>query len=138
MAREYSRTQRVSDQIKRELASLIQLEIKDPRLGMVTVSAVEVSKDLAYAKVYVTFLAIDDQQPVDEKLAVLNHAAGFLRSVLAKSIKLRTIPQLSFYYDDSISRGRYLSSLIDKAMAADGQHRSAESGEQDNTNQEAE
>ncbi|MDE1463260.1 30S ribosome-binding factor RbfA [Spartinivicinus poritis] len=138
MAREYSRTQRVSDQIQRELASLIQLEIKDPRLGMVTVSAVEVTKDLAYAKVYVTFLAIDDQQPVDEKLAVLNHAAGFLRSMLAKSIKLRTIPQLSFYYDDSISRGRYLSSLIDKAMAADSQHHSAEPSQQDDTNQEAE
>ncbi|WP_163832350.1 30S ribosome-binding factor RbfA [Spartinivicinus ruber] len=137
MAREYSRTQRVSDQLQRELASLIQLEIKDPRLGMVTVSAVEVTKDLAYAKVFVTFLAINDQQPVDEKLEVLNHAAGFLRSLLAKSIKLRTIPQLSFYYDDSISRGQYLSNLIDKAMASDNQHHSAES-DQDNSNQEAE
>lgn len=122
MAKEYSRTQRVSDQIQKELASLIQLEVKDPRLGMVTVSAVEVSKDLAYAKVFVTFLAIDEKQPIDEKLSVLNHAAGFLRSMLAKSIKLRAIPQLNFFYDDSISRGQYLSGLIDRAVAADDKH----------------
>ena len=71
MAKEFSRTQRVADQIQKELAQLIQLDIKDPRLGMVTVSAVEVSRDLAFATVYVSFLGVDEQKGIDESLAVL-------------------------------------------------------------------
>ncbi|WP_257293992.1 30S ribosome-binding factor RbfA [Endozoicomonas sp. YOMI1] len=119
MAKEYSRTQRVADQIQKELAQLIQLEMKDPRLGMVTVSAVEVSRDLAFADVYVSFLGVDDQEKIDQYLEILSQAAGFLRSQLARAIKLRFTPRLRFYYDISLRRGAYLSSLIDQAVAKD-------------------
>lgn len=128
MAKEYSRTQRVADQIQKELAQLIQLEMKDPRLGMVTVSAVEVSRDLAFADVFVSFLGVDDQEgvsnqkSVDESLEVMRSAAGFLRSQLARSIKLRIIPQLRFRYDNSLRRGAYMSELIAKARSGDSDH----------------
>ncbi len=121
MAKEYSRKQRVAEQIQKELAQLIQLEMKDPRLGMVTVSAVEVSRDLAFADVYVSFLGVDDQEKIDQSLKILGQAAGFLRSQLARAIKLRFTPQLRFYYDSSLRRGAYLSSLIDEAVAKDAQ-----------------
>lgn len=120
MAKEYSRTQRVADQIQKELAQLIQFEMKDPRLGMVTVSAVEVSRDLAFADVYVSFLGVEDQEKIDLSLGILNQAAGFLRSNLAKAIRLRFTPRLCFHFDNSLSRGAYLSSLIDQARAKDG------------------
>ena len=119
MAKEYSRTQRVAEQIQKELAQLIQLEMKDPRLGMVTVSIVEVSRDMSFADVYVSFLGVDDQEKIDESLKVLNQAAGFLRSQLARAIKLRFTPQLRFFFDNSLRRGAYLSSLIDEAVAKD-------------------
>lgn len=121
MAKEFSRKQRVAEQIQKELAQLIQLEMKDPRLGMVTVSAVEVSRDLAFADVYVSFLGVDDQERIDQSLKILGQAAGFLRSQLARAIKLRFTPQLRFYYDSSLQRGAYLSSLIDEAVAKDAQ-----------------
>ncbi len=121
MAKEYSRTQRVADQIQKELAQLIQLEMKDPRLGMVTVSAVEVNRDMSFADIYVSFLGVDDQEKIDQSLKVLSQAAGFLRSQLARAIKLRFTPQLRFFYDNSLRRGAYLSSLIDEAIAKDAQ-----------------
>ena len=130
MAKEYSRTQRVADQVQKELAQLIQLEMKDPRLGMVTVSAVKVSRDMSFADVYVSFLGVDEQENIDQSLQVLNQAAGFLRSQLARAIKLRFTPQLRFFYDNSLRRGAYLSSLIDEAIAKDAQTGSDEdSGE---------
>ncbi|WP_027707257.1 30S ribosome-binding factor RbfA [Zooshikella ganghwensis] len=122
MAKEFSRTQRIADQIQKELAVLIQLEIKDPRLGMVTVSSVDVSRDLAYANIYVTFLGKEDQASNDEQVAVLNKAAGFLRSMLAKRLTARTTPQLRFFFDESIQRGQYLSKLIDDAVSKDRNH----------------
>ena len=122
MAKEYSRTQRVADQIQRELAQLIQLEMKDPRLGMVTVSAVDVTRDLAFADVFVSFLGIDDQKEIDESLEVLKRASGFLRSQLARTIKMRFTPQLRFRYDTSLRRGAYLSDLIEKARSQDSDY----------------
>ncbi|MGI9274676.1 MAG: 30S ribosome-binding factor RbfA [Endozoicomonas sp.] len=119
MAKEYSRTQRVADQIQRELAQLIQLEMKDPRLGMVTVSAVDVSRDMAFADVYVSFLGVDDQERIDESMKVLSRAAGFLRSQLARAIKMRFTPQLRFRYDNSLRRGAYMSELIEKAVSGE-------------------
>jgi ribosome-binding factor A len=118
MAREFKRTDRVADQIQRDLAMLIQREIKDPRLGMVTVSYVKVSKDLGYADTYVTVMPLGNQDEATvtpESLAVLNNAAGFLRKELARGIKLRVMPQLRFHYDESVDRGRRLHSLIEKA-----------------------
>lgn len=131
-----ARVQRVADQIQRELASLIQMEVNDPRVGMVSVTDVEVSRDLAHAKIYVTVLntMTDDSQvnestlsepgdldklEIEENINALNKAAGYLRSLLAKQLSTRSVPKLRFYYDGSIERGQQLSSLIDSALAAD-------------------
>lgn len=131
-----ARVQRVADQIQRDLASLIQMEVNDPRVGMVSVTGVDVSRDLAHAKVYVTVMntLTDDQavndstlsEPgdldkleIEENLKALNKASGYLRTLLAKRLDTRSVPKLQFYYDASIERGQRLSSLIDNALAAD-------------------
>ncbi len=119
MAREFGRPQRVAEQIQRELAILIQRDLKDPRIGMTTVSAVEVSRDLAYATVYVTFLGKDDEQEIKESVSVLQHASGFLKRQLGRAIRMRITPNLTFKYDASLVRGRELSSLIEEARARD-------------------
>lgn len=117
MAREFSRTRRVGEQIQRELAQLIQQELKDPRIGMVTVSAVEVSRDLAYAKVYISTL--NPEQDLDQTLKVLRRASGFLRRELGRRMLLRIVPELRFVYDESIERGSRLNSLIEEAISKD-------------------
>ena len=117
MAREYSRTQRVADQMQRELAQLIQREVRDPRLGMVTVTAVEVSRDM-----FITLMNRDSAEDIALNLEILKDASGYLRMLLGRSMKLRTIPQLHFQYDESIRRGVHLSSLIERAVAEDRQH----------------
>jgi len=123
MAKDYSRTQRIGDQIQRELASLIQREIKDPRLGLITITGVEVSRDLSHAKVFITVMGKDDDQDtVKENLRILNEASGFLRMQLGKAMKLRTVPQLHFNYDASVRRGVELASLIERAVAEDRKH----------------
>lgn len=114
-----ARAQRVADQIQRELAVLLQREVKDPRLGLVTVSAVEVSSDLQNAKVFVTFLGKDEADEIKAALEVLSKAAGFLRSQLAKSMTMRSVPSLRFFFDKSISEGSRMSSLIEQAINAD-------------------
>lgn len=116
MAKEFSRKQRVAGQIQKELATLIQQELKDPRLGMVTVSAVEVASDLRNAKVYVTVFA--HTCPAEEVVQILNSAAGFLRHALAKRIDLRVSPVLLFVYDVSVERGATLNALINDAVAS--------------------
>jgi ribosome-binding factor A len=122
MAREYSRTQRVADFLKRELANLIQQQIRDPRVGMVSVTDVEVSRDMAHAKVYITVLGQESQDQAQESIDALNQASGFLRSAMAKNNTARTTPKLRFYFDNSVGRGQYLSGLIDRAVAADKEH----------------
>ncbi len=129
MAKEFSRTQRIGDQMQRELALLIQREIKDPRLGLITITAVDVSRDLSHAKIFITIMGQgDDQEAIKGNLRILNDAAGFLRMQLGKTMKLRTVPQLHFNYDASIRRGVELSSLIERAVAEDRKH-SDERGE---------
>ncbi|WP_448566077.1 30S ribosome-binding factor RbfA [Thalassotalea ganghwensis] len=118
MAREFARTDRVGQEIQKEVAMIIQREVKDPRLGMVTVSAVEVTRDLAYAKIYVTFFTLEGQN-VDQSVDILNEAAGFIRTLLAKRIKARIMPQLRFIYDKSMVEGVRMSTLVDKAVAED-------------------
>lgn len=123
MAKEFSRTQRIGDQMQRELALLIQREVKDPRLGLVTITAVEVSRDLSHAKVFITIMGKDDDEDaVKANLKILNEAGGFLRMQLGKAMKLRTVPQLHFNYDASVRRGVELTSLIERAMAEDRKH----------------
>ena len=117
--REFKRTDRVADQLQKELAVLIQREVKDPRLGMVTVSGVEVSRDLGYADVHITLLGEQDPERIKDNLKVLKRAGGFLRSQVARRIKLRHVPELRFHYDESVVRGQHLSSLIEEAVASD-------------------
>jgi len=117
MPKEFKRTDRLGELMQRELAKLIQLEVKDPRLGLVTVNAVSVTRDLAHAKVYITILG--DTEKINEGMAVLKRVAGYLRSRLAKQIKIRTIPELHFIYDASVIEGKRLSDLIDHAISMD-------------------
>ncbi len=122
MGREYSRRERVSDYLQRELALLVQRELRDPRLGMVSVTAVDVSRDLAHARVFVTLLGCDSEADAKPALDVLNGAGGFLRSSLARSAPMRTVPRLRFVFDSSVGRGRDLEALIDRATEADARH----------------
>ncbi len=115
MPKDFSRTDRVAEQIKRELAELIRLEVKDPRVRMITLTAVEVTSDYAHAKVYYTALE-GDARAVQQGL---ERASGFLRSQVAHAMKLRVTPQLHFIYDASVERGTHLSQLIDQAVASD-------------------
>jgi ribosome-binding factor A len=121
MPKEYSRTERIADLIQRELSTVLQRETHDPRFTLVTVSAVKVTRDLAQAKVYITCYQAQDKQAIAATTKALNKAAGFFRSLLAKQIQLRTIPQLHFIYDESIEYGNRLSNLIDEAVKRDEQ-----------------
>ncbi|MGH8737028.1 MAG: 30S ribosome-binding factor RbfA [Burkholderiales bacterium] len=110
MARQSGRAQKVGDQIQRELSSILHRELRDPRVGMITLTGVEVSSDCAHATVFFTCL---DASHIPEATKGLRRAGGFLRTQLAKRIKLYTAPELRFVYDESIERGARLSQLID-------------------------
>lgn len=118
MPKTSNRLNRISDQLKQELARVIQNELRDPRLGLVSVMEVRVSRDLAHAEVFITVLNAEAKQAV----ATLNNAGGLLRSLLAKNLNLRVTPRLKFVFDESVERGRHLSSLIDQALAQDALH----------------
>ena len=120
MPAEFSRTQRLGEQIQRDLATLIQRELKDPRLGMVTVNFVKLSKDMSYADVNVTVLVADDApERIAASLAILNQASTFLRTELGRGLKVRKVPNLRFHYDDSLKRGADINALIHQARAKD-------------------
>lgn len=112
MAKEFSRSTRVAEQMRRELADLLQFEVKDPRIGLVTITEVEVAGDLAHAKV---FYVADHYSDATQK--GLEKSAGFLRTQLARRMMLRTIPQLHFVYDSSIDNGMKMDELIDQALS---------------------
>jgi ribosome-binding factor A len=116
MPREFRRSDRVSGQLRRELAQLIQREIKDPEVGLISVSDVEVTRDLAHAKVYVT---VFETGQAGASIKALKRAAGFLRSRLGQELRMRNIPQLHFLHDDSVETGQHMDSLIEKAVNAD-------------------
>lgn len=120
MAKEYQRTDRVADYLRRELASLIQFEMRDPRVELVSITDIQVSKDLGYARVFYTVLGKDSPEQAEETTEALNKAAGFLRSQLSKDSSMRMVPQLRFAFDASVGRGRYMEDLIEKAVASDG------------------
>ena len=112
MPRSSGRAQKVGDQIQRELAEIIHRELRDPRVGLITLTGVDVSPDCAYAIVYFSCLETA-QKPA--AVAGLQRATGFLRSQLGKRIKIWTTPELRFVYDESVERGDRLSRLIDRA-----------------------
>jgi len=118
MPRDFSRAARIADQIQRDLSDLIRKELKDPRVGLVTITAVEVTRDLSHAKVYITSLT--GAESTDRSIQALQHAAGFLRTQLSHTLKVRSIPQLHFVYDASVERGARLSQLIDQAVGGEG------------------
>ncbi len=118
MAREFTRTERVGSQMQRELSTLVRDGLKDPRLGgMVTIQEVRVVRDFSHAKVY--FTAMGSETDNAEITKIMNKSASFLRHELGHRMKLRTIPQLKFVYDDSIKHGSDLSAMIDQAVEID-------------------
>ena len=117
MPREFPRARRVEEQLKRLLSELVRREVKDPRVGLITITTVEVSRDLTHARVYFTpFAGIGDS---DAALEALRHAAGYLRIQVRNQMRLRAAPELDFQLDDSIERGARLSSLISDAVESD-------------------
>ena len=120
MPAEYSRTERLSEQIKRDLALLIQRGLKDPRLGMVTVNFCNLSRDLSYADVNVTVMVSDESdEKIVRSLTILNEAAPFLRMELGRGLNVRKVPHLRFHYDDSLKRGARINELIQEALKSD-------------------
>lgn len=117
MPKEYSRSARVAEQIRRELAELIRLEVKDPRIGMISLTDVEITPDYAHAKVFFTSFA--GEAGVDEVLEGLRRASGFLRREIGRRVRIHTTPELHFVYDRSVEEGSRLSVLIDRAIADD-------------------
>lgn len=118
MPRTFNRARRVAEQMQKEIAEVLQREFKDPRVGFVTVSSVDLSGDLMYAKVYVTFLNVADDK-LNEALGVLNKAAVFFRSMIGSRMKLRVVPNIKFYYDETLVKGMELSTLISKSIRHD-------------------
>jgi len=122
MPREFQRRHRVAAQIQRDLAEVVRQEVRDPRLATVTFCGVDVTRDLAYAKVYVAVLGDNltaGEGARDAALSALRHAAPFLRNALARRLRMRTVPELQFHYDDSLDRGAQVSALLDEALRDD-------------------
>lgn len=114
MTRRDTRTGRIADQMQREIAEILRSELKDPRVAsLVTITGVELSPDLAYARVFFTVLG--DGVSIDESAKGLRSASGFVRTALGRRMRLRVVPHVSFEYDESVARGVALSALIDQA-----------------------
>jgi ribosome-binding factor A len=119
MPREFPRARRVEEQLKRLLAELIRREVKDPRVGLITITSAEVSRDLTHAKVFFTpFAGVGDAEAA---LEALRHASGYLRHQVRNQMRLRVAPELDFHIDDSVERGAKLSALIHDAVESDRQ-----------------
>jgi len=131
---DFKRVDRFSQQLQREVALILQREIKDPRVVMPTVSDAEVSRDLSYAKVFVTFLQ-DDEEVVKEALEVLNDASGYIRSLLGKRLKARVTPNLKFVHDRSTMDGMRMSALV-KQVRAEDERKKSEHGDNNDTPQD--
>ncbi len=126
MAKEFSRASRVAQQLQREVAVILQREVKDPRIGMVTVSDVEVSGDLQHAKIFVTFLNYAEQdneqsdaQRIEIGLKGLTEASGYIRILLGKAMQLRVVPELRFAYDKTLVEGMRISNLVSTTIRDD-------------------
>ena len=133
MNKEYARFDRLAQQMQQEMALILQRDIKDPRLHtMITVSDVNVSKDLSHAKIYVTFLGLDADK-VALNLQILNDASGFIRSLIAKRIQARIVPTVHFYFDKSLDEGIRMANLVETVRRSDEQKRKAAGQELDAT-----
>ena len=116
MPRDFKRSERVAGQMRRDLARLIQQEIKDPEVGFVSLSDVEVTRDLSHAKVFIT---VFDPEKAQTSLQALRRAAAFLRRRLGQELRLRHVPELHFLHDDSVEKGTHIDQLIERALHAD-------------------
>lgn len=135
MVKDDSRLRRVEDQLQREIATMIQQDMKDPRVAMITVTGVEVTRELEQATIFVTLLGADEAA-AKVPVKVLNNAAGFLRREIGRRLSMRHVPVLKFKYDVSIEKGNRLSQLIREAReqddrrhtpsASDGDHQDSE------------
>ena len=125
MAKEFGRADRVSQQIQREIAMILQREIKDPRVGMATVSDVELTRDLQHAKVFVTFF-LNEEDNIEAGIKVLNDASGYIRILLGKAMKLRVVPEIRFVYDKTLVEGMRISNLVSNTIREDEQRMHAE------------
>ncbi|MDN3609128.1 30S ribosome-binding factor RbfA [Vibrio ostreicida] len=134
MSKEFSRTQRVSQQLQKELAMILQREVRDSRLGMVTISDVEVSRDLAYAKVFVTFLCVGEQTPESCLTALREHEVQ-IRMILGKRIRLRLTPEIRFQYDNTLVEGMRMSNLVSEVLTED-KRKQKDSGREDDSLEE--
>ncbi len=121
MPREFKRSERVAGSLRRELAQIIQMEIKDPEIGFIGLSDVEVTRDLSHAKVFVT---VFEHEKAASSVKALNQAAGYLRKRLGQEMRIRSVPELHFHHDASVETGRRMDSLIDTAISSD-RHESA-------------
>lgn len=126
MPREFSRSQRMAEQLRRDLAEIVRAEIKDPRLGFLSFTEVKVSRDLSHALVYCSVL---DAQEQEESLKTLNRASGYIRKLIASRIHARIVPTLKFVLDDSMQRGAQMDELIRQAIDSDKQHVQSEDTE---------
>ena len=116
MAREFNRSERVAGTLRRKLAQLIQMEVKDPDVGFIGLSDVEVSRDLSHANVFVT---VFETEKAVSSVKALNRAAGYLRRRLGQEMRIRSVPELHFQHDASVETGERMDSLIDAAVASD-------------------
>lgn len=119
MSREFKRSDRVAQELQKEIAVILQHEVKDPRIGMVTISDVEVSRDLAYAKIFVTFLFDNDQSAIEQGMKGLEKASPYIRSLVGKAMRLRIVPELRFIYDQSLVEGMRMSNLVANVIKND-------------------
>lgn len=129
MVKEFKRSDRVAQELQKEVAVILQREVKDPRIGMVTVSDVEVSKDLAYAKIFVTFLFDDDPEIVKQGMKGLEKASPYIRTLVGKAMRLRIVPELRFIYDESLVKGMRMSNLVSNVIKNDESKHVAEDSE---------
>jgi ribosome-binding factor A len=119
MPREFNRSERVAGQIRRELAKVIQQDMKDPEVGFISLSDVEVTRDLAHAKVFITVFETDKAAST---MAALKRAAGYLRNRLGQEMRIRSVPLLHFHHDSSVETGQHMDGIIEAAVASDREH----------------
>lgn len=123
MPREFKRSERVAGSLRRELAQLIQMEVKDPEVGFIGLSDVEVSRDLAHAKIFIT---VFESEKADSSLKALKRAAGFLRRRLGQEMRIHSVPELHFIHDSSVETGQRMDGLIEAAVATDREYKNGE------------
>ncbi|AEW44243.1 ribosome-binding factor A [Serratia symbiotica str. 'Cinara cedri'] len=129
MRKEFTRSQRVAQEIRKEIAIILQRKIKDPRIDMATISGVKISRDLVYANIYITFLSAllrkKDPYLVINGIKILQDASSYIRMLLSKSIRFRVVPELTFIYDSSLLEGIHMSNLVTNVIKNDATRRCA-------------